>query len=89
MKRTPKTFFVVAGLLALLAAQPSSSLACAACAGDPDSAMTHALSLAIAFLVGTVGCVLTGLTLFFVNANKNAALSSPRQLPVDNAPTEN
>lgn len=57
--------------LALLAAMlPRASFACAACYGDPSSAMSHGLTWAITFMVGMVFFVLTGITVFFVRMNK-------------------
>lgn len=54
-----------------LAGQPL--FACAACYGDPDSAMSKGLTWAITALVGVVAVVLAGIVSFFVHTAKSAA----------------
>lgn len=49
-----------------------SAWACSVCYGEPDSPMTRGLTWAIIALAGTVGAVLTGVTMFFVHANRRA-----------------
>jgi hypothetical protein len=81
MKRN-KTFAWLLSLL-LLGVQPGSLFACAACYGNPDSAMSRGLTWAITFMVGVVFCVLTGITVFFVRMNKHSAADADTGTPAE------
>lgn len=71
MKRLlPNLFFV--GILIALAA-PQSASACAACYGASDSPLAQGMNWGILTLLGVVGTVLFGITLFFVHVGIKSA----------------
>lgn len=59
-----------------LALHPSPLWACAACAGQSDSAMAKGMNWGIFSLLGVVAVVLGGVTSFFVFLGKQSAAAS-------------
>lgn len=53
---------------------PGTVSACAVCFGDPESAMTHGVNMAIITMGGVTGSVLGGLALFFFHIRKRSNL---------------
>lgn len=84
MKYVRKSFFAAAGLLVTAVIQPSPSLACAACYGASDSPLAQGMNWGIVFLLGVVGSVLAGISLFFVHIIRRTAaadVESSSELP--------
>ena len=65
-----------AGALAMLALRPDSVLACAACYGQSDSPLAQGMNWGIFSLLAVVGCVLSGIAMFFVHVSKRSAVSA-------------
>jgi hypothetical protein len=61
-------------LTAALALSPMAVRACAVCYGEPDSPATRGLTWAIVALAAIVMAVLAGAVMFFVQANRKAAV---------------
>jgi hypothetical protein len=72
-----------AGALAMLALRPDSVLACAACYGQSDSPLAQGMNWGIFSLLAVVGCVLSGIAMFFVHVSKQSAAVSPDEPPVE------
>jgi hypothetical protein len=73
-----------AGLLAVALSQPQSVRACATCYGASDSPLAQGMNWGIAALLGVVGGVLAGISLFFVHVNRRSAAvdaASSNELP--------
>ena len=67
---------LLTGSLLALAFSPTSLWACAACAGQSDSAMAKGMNWGIFSLLGVVAVVLGGVTSFFVFLGKKSAAVS-------------
>jgi hypothetical protein len=63
-------------IASLLALQPVSSWACAACYGASDAPMAQGMNWGIMSLLGIIGCVLMGVAGFFVYLVRRAARQS-------------
>ena len=61
---------------ALILASETSAVACAACFGQSDSAMSRSLNASIFTLMGFIGIVLIGAASFFVFLAKRAAATA-------------
>jgi hypothetical protein len=59
---------------------PSQAAACAVCYGEPDSPAARGLTWAIIVLGAIVAMVLSGIVMFFVQANRNP-LQPPTETP--------
>ena len=55
---------------ALLVIDSSAAWACPVCFGAADSSMTQGMNMAILLMLGVLGCVATGFTMFFVRLIK-------------------
>jgi hypothetical protein len=64
---------LLSALAVALMCQPRSLWACAACAGQSDSAMAKGMNWGILSLLAVIGMVLTGVTSFFVFLAKKSA----------------
>jgi len=64
---------LLCGLIIALASHPDSLWACAACAGQSDSAMAKGMNWGIMSLLAVIGVVLGGVTSFFVYLSKRSA----------------
>lgn len=62
---------ILATVLSLLT--PYLAAACSVCYGEPDSPASRGLTWAIIALALVVGVVLSGVVMFFVQANRNSA----------------
>jgi len=67
---------LLSGLVVILASHPGALWACAACAGQSDSAMAKGMNWGIFSLLGVVAVVLGGVTSFFVFLGKKSAAVS-------------
>jgi hypothetical protein len=72
-----------AGALAMLALRPDSVLACAACYGQSDSPLAQGMNWGIFSLLAVVGCVLSGIAMFFVHVSKRSAAAPDDEPPVE------
>lgn len=63
----------IAAVIMAVALSPEAARACAVCYGEPDSPAARGLTWAIIALGLIVGMVLSGVILFFVQANRSAA----------------
>jgi hypothetical protein len=68
---------LLAAATAALVLCPHSLLACAACAGQSDSAMAKGMNWGIMSLLAVVVCVLGGITTFFVYIAKKSPTDKP------------
>jgi len=57
----------------LLALRADSLLACSVCYGQSDSPMARGMNWGILSLLGVIGGVLAGVTLFFVHVGRRSA----------------
>jgi len=73
--------FATAACLAWLLMQPVTVRACAACYGESGSPMSKGLTWAITAMIGIVGCVLTGVVVFFVHTVKNTPPAPGEEKP--------
>lgn len=81
MKRHLEIIFCVC----LLALAAPSARACATCYGASDSPLAQGMNWGIITLLGVVGCVLAGITAFFVHVGiKSAKLNADGQSPTQN-----
>jgi hypothetical protein len=78
---------IIFSALALAAAAPASSFACAACYGRSDSPLASGMNWGIFTLLGIVVSVLTCIAVFFIHivrkeaaANHDAALKNPSEV---------
>jgi hypothetical protein len=72
-----------------LVLHPASLLACAACAGQSDSAMAKGMNMGIMSLLAVIAVVLGGVTSFFVFlAKKSATVSAASSPPPSAASTD-
>ena len=69
----PRLRTLLSGLVVTLALKPHLLLACAACAGQSDSAMAKGMNWGIFSLLGVIGVVLGGVVSFFVYLGKKSA----------------
>jgi hypothetical protein len=67
---------LLSALVAALALQPGALWACAACAGQSDSAMAKGMNWGIMSLLVVIAVVLGGVTSFFVFLAKKSAVVS-------------
>ncbi|HLP77089.1 MAG TPA: hypothetical protein VK327_09235 [Candidatus Paceibacterota bacterium] len=69
----PKTLKLLC-LAALLAAiSPARLLACAVCYGESDAPMARGVTWGILALAGIIGCVLSGVVVFFVHVKRKSS----------------
>jgi hypothetical protein len=69
----PRLRTLLAGLAVTLALRPHWLVACAACAGQSDSAMAKGMNWGILSLLAVIGVVLGGVASFFVYLGKKSA----------------
>ena len=62
-----------------------SALACATCYGDPDAPQTHAMNMAILFMLGVVATMLSLFAAFFVHLMIRAKRVAKENLYSQNA----
>lgn len=88
MNRSARKFFLAVVLLALVAALPDRALACATCYGASDSPLAQGMNWGIVTLLGFVGMVLGGISLFFVHIGRRSARLNAEQSqnPTDQQP---
>lgn len=82
-----KTIILGAALFALLTKQ--SALGCAACYGASDSPLAQGMNWGIMVLLGFIGCVLVGISSFFVYIVRRAntvSKSSSEATPTEPKP---
>lgn len=73
--RTSKVISLVM-LTAVLA--PARLMACAVCYGESDAPMARGVTWGILALAGVIGCVLSGVVVFFVHVKRtSSALEKP------------
>lgn len=71
------------GVAAFALAAKQSALACAACYGASDSPLAQGMNWGIMVLLGFIGCVLVGVTGFFIYIVRRAnALAAANPHPV-------
>ena len=67
----------VTALAAILLVIPAAASACSVCYGDPNSPATKGMQVAILFLLGLTGLVLTGfVAMFLYFSNRSRKLSA-------------
>lgn len=71
MSTLAKTILVMSVLFALLSQQ--AALGCAVCYGASDSPLAQGMNWGIMVLLGFIGSVLAGVSLFFVHVLRRAA----------------
>ena len=60
-RSTRGILFIALGVSCLVGGLPSRVFACATCAGDPNSPMTHGAVMGVIFMIGVAGFVLAGI----------------------------
>ena len=89
MSRPPQKELLSLALLALALSLPGRALACATCYGASDSPLAQGMNWGIITLLGFVGVVLGGISLFFVHVGRRAArlaAAEQSQNPTDQQP---
>ena len=72
-------------ILCLLICFSPAALACATCYGDPDDPQTQGMNMAILFMIGVVGTMLSLFAAFFVHLRMRAKLVAHGNLDSQNA----
>ena len=83
------SFVIVAVAFAMLAGLPLNAPACASCYGASDSPLAQGMNWGIVTLLGFVGLVLGGISLFFVHIGRRSArlnAAGQSQNPTDQQP---
>jgi hypothetical protein len=80
MSHDRKTFLLIAVAVAILLSANQHAYACPNCYGDPESALTDGMNMAIISLLGVTGGVLGGFIGFFLFLRRRFRLLNQRPI---------